>query len=138
MIVAERTGDLYCLDLHSKLQVKPASMKKAEMEAFVTRHKVNVVQENAKNCSREELKSAINQFLQNNKVTSKGTKLDLEPSVKTPVAMTSLADEIIFLADTETRRLFEVRVEKADCKLDCYMRTVMNFKDNVNPTGLCY
>ena len=139
VIVAERTGDLYCLDLHSKLQVKPASMKKAEMEAFVTRHKVELVQENAKNCSREELKSAINQFLQNNKkkVTSKGTKLDMEPSVKTPVAMTSLANEILFLADTGSKRLFEVRVEKADFKLDCYMRTVMNFKDKVNPTGLC-
>ena len=132
VIVAERTGDLYCLDLHPKLQVKPASMKKAEMEAFVARHKVKVVRENAKNRSREELKSAINQFLQNNKkkVTSKGTKLDLEPSVKTPVAITSLPDEIIFLADTGTKRLLEVRVEKADFKLDCYRRTVMNFKDN--------
>ena len=139
VIFAERTGDLYCLALHSKLQVKPPSMKKAEMEAFVARHKVKVVQENAKNRIREELKSAINHFLQNNKkkVTSKGTKLDLEPSVKTPVAMTSLADEILFLADTETKRLLEVRVEKADFKLDCYLRTVMNFKDNINPTGLC-
>ena len=70
-------------------------------------------------------------------MTSKGTKLVLEPSVKTPVAMTSLADEILFLADTGTKRLLEVRVEKADFKLDCYMRTVMNFKDNANPTGLC-
>ena len=132
VIVAERTGDLYCLDLHSKLRVKPASMKKAEMEAFVARHKVKVVRENAKNRSREELKSAINQFLQNNKkkVTSKGTKLDLEPSVKTPVAIKSLPDEILFLADTGTKRLLEVRVEKADFKLDCYLRTVMNFKDN--------
>ena len=138
VIVAERTDDLYCLDLHSKLQVKPASMKKAEMEAFVARHKVNVVQENDKNRSQEDLKSAINQFLQNNKkVTSNGTKLDLERSVKTPVAMTSLADEILFLADTGTKRLLEVRVEKADFKLDCYMRTVINFKDNANPTGLC-
>ena len=139
VIVAERTGDLYCLDLHSKLQVKAASMKKAEMEAFVTRHNVKVVQENAKSCSREELKSAINQFLQNNKkkVTSKGTKLDLEPSVKTPVAMTSLAGEILFLNDTGTKRLFQVRVEKADFKLDCYMPMVMNFEDNVNPKGLC-
>ena len=132
VIVAERTGDLYCLDLHSKLQVKPASMKKAEMEAFVARHKVKVVRENAKNRSREELKSAINQFLQNNKkkVTSKGTKFDLEPSFKTPVAITSLPDEILFLADTGTKRLLEVRVEKADFKLDRYLRTVMNFKDN--------
>ena len=139
VIVAERTGDLYCLNLHSKLQVKPASMKKAEMEAFVARHKVKVVQENAKNRSREDFKSAINQFPQNNKkkVTSKGTKLDLEPSVKTPVTKTSLADEILFLADTGTKRLLEVRVEKADFKLDCYMGTVMNFKDNANPTGLC-
>ena len=132
VIVAERTGDLYCLDLHSKLQDKPPAMKKAEMEAFVARHKVKVVRENAKNRSREELKSAINQFLQNNKkkVTSKGTKLDLEPSVKTPVATTSLPDEILFLADTGTKRLLEVRVEKADFKLDCYLRTVMNLKDN--------
>jgi len=109
------------------------------MEAFVARHKVRVVQENGKNRSREELKSAINQFLQNSKkkVTSKGTKLDLEPSVKTPVAMTNVADEILFLADTGTKRLFEVRVKKADFKLDCYTRTVMNFKDNVDPTGLC-
>ena len=123
VIVAERTGDLYCLDLHSKLQVKPASMKKAEMDAFVARRKVKVVRENAKNRSREELKSAINQFLQNNKkkVTSKGTKLDLEPSVKTPVAITSLPDEILFLANTGTKRLLEVRVEKADFKLDCYL-----------------
>lgn len=140
VIVVERTGDLYCLDLHSRSQVKPASMKKAEMEAFVARHKVKVVQENAKSRGREELKSAINQFLQNNKkkVTSKGTKLDLEPSVKPPVAMTSLADEILFLADTGTKRLFEVRVRKADFKLNCYMRRVMDFKDNVNPTGLCF
>ena len=39
VIVAERTGDLYCLDLHSKLKVKPSSMKKAEMETFVARHR---------------------------------------------------------------------------------------------------
>lgn len=98
-------------------------MRKAAMEGFVARHKVKVVKENAKNRSREDLKSAINQLLQNNKkkVTSKGTKLDLEPSVKTPVAMTSLADEILFLADTGTKRLLEVRVEKADFKLDCYI-----------------
>ncbi|KAJ7361973.1 hypothetical protein OS493_014624 [Desmophyllum pertusum] len=94
---------------------KTASIKKAEMEAFVARHKVHVDHENAKNHSREELKSAINRFLQSNKksVTNKGTKLDLEPCVKTPVAMTSLADEILFIADTGTRRLVEVRSRKS-------------------------
>ena len=51
--------------------------------------------------------------------------------------MTSLADEILFLADTWAKRLFEVRVEKADFKLDCYMPMFMNFEDNVNPKGLC-
>ncbi|KAJ7384305.1 hypothetical protein OS493_022410 [Desmophyllum pertusum] len=111
VIVAERIGNVYCLDLHSKLQVKTASMKKAEMEAFVARQKVHIDHENAKNHSREEFKSAINRFLQSNKksVTNKGTKLDLEPCVKTPVAMTSLADEIIFIADTGTRRLDNVQ-----------------------------
>lgn len=139
VIVAERMGNVYCLDLHSKLQVKVATMKKADMEAFVARHKVHVDHQLAKNHSREELKSAINQFLQSNKksVTSKGTKLDLEPCVKTPVAVTSFADEILFIADTGTKRLVEVRVEKADFKLECHVRTVMNLKDNVNPTGLC-
>ena len=139
VIVAERMGNVYCLDLHSKLQVKVATMKKADMEAFVARHKVHVDHQHAKNHSREELKSAINQFLQSNKksVTSKGTKLDLEPCVKTPVAVTSFADEILFIADTGTKKLVEVRVEKADFKLECYVRTVMNLKDNVNPTGLC-
>lgn len=85
-------------------------------------------------------KEACRECQENNKkkVTSKGTKLDLEPSVKTPVAMTSLADEILFLADTGTKRLFEARVEKANFKLDCYMRTVMKFKDNVNSTRLCH
>lgn len=89
--------------------------------------------------SPRSVKSAISQFLQikKKKVPSKGTKLDLEPSVKTPVAMTSLAGEILFLNDTGTKRLFQVRVEKADFKLDCYMPMVMNFKDNVNPKKLC-
>lgn len=39
LILAERTCGLYFLDLKLKLQVKPASMKKAEMKAFVTRHR---------------------------------------------------------------------------------------------------
>ncbi|KAJ7384376.1 hypothetical protein OS493_022489 [Desmophyllum pertusum] len=56
VIVAERIGNVYCLDLHSKLQVKTASMKKAEMEAFVARQKVHIGHENAKNHSREEFK----------------------------------------------------------------------------------
>ena len=139
VIVAERMGNVYCLDVHSKLQVKVATMKKADMEAFVARHKVHVDHQHAKNHSREELKSAINQFLQSNKksVTSKGTKLDLEPCVKTPVAVTSFAGEILFIADTGTKRLVEVRVEKADFKLECHVQTVVNLKDNVNPTGLC-
>ena len=123
VIVAERMGNVYCLDLHSKLQVNVASMRKADMEAFVARHKVHIDHEHAKNHSREELKSAINQFLQSNKksVTSKGTKLDLEPCVKTPVAMTSLADEILFIADIGTMRLVEIRVEKVDFKLECHV-----------------
>ena len=102
-------------------------MRKANMEAIVAGHKVHVDHEHAKNHSREELKSAINQFLQSNKktVTSEGTKLDLEPRVKTPVAMTSLADEILFIADTGTMRLVKIRVGKVDFKLECHMRTVM-------------
>lgn len=67
VIVAERMGNVYCLDLYSKLQVKIATMKKVDMEAFVARHKVHVDHEHAKNHSREELKPTINQFLQNNK-----------------------------------------------------------------------
>lgn len=59
VIVAERMGNVYCLDLHSKLKVKVASMRKADMEAFVARHKVHIDHEHAKNHSREELKSAI-------------------------------------------------------------------------------
>ena len=61
-------------------------MKKAEMEAFVARHKVQVDQGNGNNSRREELKSAINQFLQSNKkkVSRKGTKFDMKPSVKDP------------------------------------------------------
>ena len=70
-------------------------------------------------------------------MTSKGTKLDLEPCLKTPVAMTSYADEILFIADTGNNKLVEVRVERADFKLECNVRTVMNLKENVNPTGLC-
>ena len=69
-------------------------------------------------------------------MTSKGTKLDLEPP-KTPVTMTRCADEILFIADTGNKRLVEVRVERADFKLECNVRTVMNLKENVNPTGLC-
>ena len=42
VIIAQRMGNVYCLDLHSKLQVKVGAMKKAEMEAFVARHKVHV------------------------------------------------------------------------------------------------
>ena len=68
---------------------------------------------------------------------NKGTLLDLRPAVKTPVAMTSLADEILFIADTGTRKLIEVKVEKADFKLQCHSRTVIKFKDNVSPNGLC-
>ena len=70
-------------------------------------------------------------------MTSKGTKLDLEPSLKTPVAMTSCADEILFIADTGNKKLVEVRVEGADFKLECNVQTVMNLKENINPTGLC-
>ena len=51
--------------------------------------------------------------------------------------MTSCADEILFIADTGNKRLVEVRVERADFKLECNVRTVMNLKENVNPTGLC-
>ena len=46
-------------------------------------------------------------------------------------------DEILFIADTGNRKLVEVRVEKADYKMSCHMRTAMKFKDDVNPTGLC-
>ena len=70
-------------------------------------------------------------------MTNKGTKLDLEPYLKTPVAMTSCADEILFIADTGNKKLVEVRVERADFKQECNVRTVMNLKENVNPTGLC-
>ena len=48
--------------------------------------------------------------------------------MKTPVAVTSFADEILFIADTGTKRLVEVRVEKADFKLECHVRTVMNLR----------
>ena len=41
--------------------------------------------------------------------------------MKTPVAMTSCADEILFIADTENKKLVEVRVERADFKLKCNM-----------------
>lgn len=140
VIVAEKIGNLYCVDLHSKLKVNVSSMKKPEMEAFVARNKIKLNQENAARHSREELKSAISQFLQSNKktATSKGTKLELqETNVKTPVVMTSLGDEILFIADTGTKKLVEVRVEKDDFKLSCYTRTVLDLNDNVNPTGLC-
>ena len=70
-------------------------------------------------------------------MTNKVTKLDLEPYLKTPVAMTSCADEILFIADTGNKKLVEVRVERADFKQECNVRTVMNLKENVNPTGLC-
>ena len=70
-------------------------------------------------------------------MTNKVTKLDLEPYMKTPVAMTSCADEILFIADTGNKKLVEVRVERADFKQECNVRTVMNLKENVNPTGLC-
>ena len=98
------------------------------MEAFVARHKIKLGRENATRHSRDELKSAINQFLQSNtkKATSKGTELELETSVKTPVAMTSLGDEILFMADTGTKKLFEVRVEKDDFKLGRYMQIVLD------------
>ena len=139
VIIAQRMGNVYCLDLHSKLQVKVGAMKKAEMEAFVARHEVHVDYKHGQHHSREELKSAITVFLQSDKkiVTSKRTKLDLEPCLKTPVAITSCADEILFIADTRNKKLVEVRVERADFKLKCNMRTVMNLKENVNPTGLC-
>ena len=111
-------------------------MKKSEMNVFVTRHKAEInswhdgLDENVKNHSREELKSAIHQFPQGNrkKVGNKGTLLDLQPAVKTPVAMTSLADEILFIADTGTRKLIEVKVEKADFKLQCHSRTVIKLR----------
>ena len=51
--------------------------------------------------------------------------------------MTSCADEILFIADTGNKKLVEVRVERADFKQECNVRTVMNLKENVNPTGLC-
>ena len=141
VIVSERMGNVYCLDLHSKLLVKVGAMKKAEVEAFVTRHKLHVDYEHmhGQHHSREELKSVITVFLQSNKksVTSKGTKFDLEQCLKTTVAMTSCADEILFIADTGNKKLVEVRVEKADLKLECNVRTVLNLKENVNPTGLC-
>ena len=70
-------------------------------------------------------------------MTNKVTKLDLEPYLKTPVAMTSCADEILFIADTGNKKLVEVRVERADFKQECNVLTVMNLKENVNPTGLC-
>ena len=109
-------------------------MKKEEMKAFVARHEVHVNYEHGQHHSREELKSAITVFLQSNKksVTRQGTKLDQEPCLKTPVAMTSCADEILFIADTENKKLIEVRVERADFKLECNVRTVMNLKENVN------
>ena len=44
---------------------------------------------------------------------------------------------ILFIADTGNKKLAEVRVERADFKLECNVRTVMNLKENVNPTGLC-
>ena len=50
--------------------------------------------------------------------------------------MTSCADEILFIADTENKKLVEVRVERADFKLKCNMWTVMNLKENINPTEL--
>lgn len=96
-------------------------MKKSEMNAFVTRHKVEInsrsdgLDENANNHNRKQLKSAIHQFRQRykKKVSRKGTLLDLQPAVKTAVVMTSLADEILFIVDTGTKRLVKVRVEKA-------------------------
>ena len=107
VIIAQRMGNVYCLDLHSKLQVKVGAMKKAEMEAFVARHEVHVDYKHGQHHSREELKSAITVFLQSDKkiVTSKRTKLDLEPCLKTPVAITSCADEILFIADTRNKKL---------------------------------
>ena len=66
VIVAERMGNVYCLDLYSKLQVKVGAMKKAEMEAFVARYEVQVYYEHGQHYSREELKSAITVFLQSN------------------------------------------------------------------------
>ena len=145
IIVAERIGNVYCVDPHLKLQVNFASMKKSGMNAFLTRQKADInswrdgLDENVKNHSREELKSAIHQFLQGNrkKAGNKGTLLDLQPAVKTPAVMTSLVDKILFIAGTGTRRLIEVKVEKADFKLQCHSRTVIKFKDNVSPNGLC-
>ena len=85
------------------------------------------------------MKSAITVFLQSNKksVTSKGTKVDLEPCLTTLVTMTSYADEILFIADTGNKKLAEVRVKRADFKPECNVRTVMNLRERVNPTGLC-
>ena len=51
--------------------------------------------------------------------------------------MTSCADEILFIANTENKKLVEARVERADFKLECNVRMVMNLKENVNPIGLC-
>ena len=89
--MAERTGNVFCVDIHSKLEVKPASMRKPEVEAFVARHNVHVESTNLRNLTRDEMKTAIDQFLQRNtkSASSRGTKLDLEPGVRTPVAMTS-------------------------------------------------
>ena len=70
-------------------------------------------------------------------MTSKGTKLDLEPCLRTPVTMTSYADEILFIAYTGSKKVAEVRVERADFKPKCNVRTVMNLEENVNPTELC-
>ena len=59
---------MYYVDLHLELEVNVASTKKSEMNALVTRHKVlDGLDENVKNHSCEELKSAILQFLQGNK-----------------------------------------------------------------------
>ena len=68
---------------------------------------------------------------------SKGTKVDLEPCLTTPMTMTSYADEILFIADNGNKKLAEVRVKRADFKPECNLRTVMNLKERVNPTGLC-
>ena len=51
--------------------------------------------------------------------------------------MKSFPDDIVILADSKIKRLVKVRVEKADFKLECYMCTIMNFKEKVHPTGLC-
>ena len=52
-------------------------------------------------------------------MTSKGTKLDLEPFLRTPVTMTSYADEILFIAYTGSKKVAEVRVDRADFKPMC-------------------